>query len=65
MEVLRQHPYYGGESKLALLKMVAELRKNYGQLCRENALLESKLAVAESKVMRLELERDQALKRAD
>ena len=64
VEALRQHPYYGGASKEALLEQVAELRKNYGQLCGENALLQSKLAVAESKVMRLELERDLALTRA-
>ena len=64
VEALRQHPYYGGASKEALLEQVAELRKNYGQLCGENALLQSKLAVAESKVMKLELDRDLALTRA-
>ena len=41
---MRQHPYYGGASKVALLKMYARMKTNWGKLRLENDDLRSKLA---------------------
>ena len=63
MEALRQHPYYGGASKDALLEMLAAQKRHWWNLFSVYLWRENELERAEVKIRNLKSERNDAVSR--